>query len=81
MVVINMSAAPHKVSFDLSPQGFSSGTATTLMATPKAEGTQKLSRCCTAALRSFHRRSEVKQLSVASSQLSAKVRAWRLCGP
>ncbi len=43
LVVINMSAKPQTAKFDLSQQGFTSGTATTLMATPKAEGTQKLS--------------------------------------
>ena len=33
LVVINMSASPQKVSFDLSKQGFGSGAAKTLMTT------------------------------------------------
>ena len=43
LIVINMSAKPQTAKFDLSQQGFTSGTASTLMAMPKAEGTQKLS--------------------------------------
>ena len=43
LVVINMSAKPQMAKFDLSQQGFSSGTATTLMSTPRADGTQKVS--------------------------------------
>jgi alpha-glucosidase len=43
LVVINMSAKPQTAKFDLSQQGFSSGTAATLLATPTAEATQKVS--------------------------------------
>jgi alpha-glucosidase len=43
LVVINMSAKPQKATFDLSKQGFSSGTVTTLLTTQKVEGTQKVS--------------------------------------
>jgi alpha-glucosidase len=43
LIVINMSAKPQKVKFDLSQQGFSSGTATMLLSTPNAEAIQKLS--------------------------------------
>jgi alpha-glucosidase len=43
LVVINMSSKPQTAKFDLSQQGFSSGTATTLLSTPKAASTQKLS--------------------------------------
>jgi len=43
LVVINMSAKPQTAKFDLSQQGFSPGAATTLMSTPKAEATQKMS--------------------------------------
>jgi alpha-glucosidase len=43
LVVINMSAKPQTAKFDLSQQGFTSGTATRLMATEKMQGTQKVS--------------------------------------
>jgi len=43
LVVINMSAKPQKAKFDLSQQGFSAGTATTLMTTEKIGPTQNLS--------------------------------------
>ena len=43
LVVINMSAKPQKAKFDLSNQGFSSGTATTLITTQQAGATQKVS--------------------------------------
>ena len=43
LVVINMSANSQKVRFDLSQQGFGSGEAKTLLATPSSGPTQKLS--------------------------------------
>lgn len=43
LVVINMSAAPQKASFDLKRQGFNSGYAKTLMTTQNMGATQKLS--------------------------------------
>ena len=43
LVVLNMSTAPQKVSFDLSQQGFNTREAKTLLTTTKAGATQALS--------------------------------------